>query len=200
MALFPALVAAACGGDGQPRTPTSPTPPTSLTPVTGRYSLTLTVGPACTTLADGLRSRSYLANIDSRAADDYVVTLSDAGFLADEQIGERAFIVHCSSWYGLGCHQFTASREGDQLRFRLASNDERFNDEFAGYGGMIVEVIPPDGRHLGISGTGLGRLEGDTIHAAIDGRVWDCPARYTSADRECANCNGAEVAMTFTRR
>ncbi len=130
--------------------------------------------------------------------DNYVVTLSGARFLADEQIGERTFIVHCGGPYG--CNQFTASREDGQLRFRLASNDERIDDEFAGYGGMIVELIPPDNRRLGIQGTGLGRLDGTTIEASIDGRVWYCPEKYSNFDEECAKCNNAKVAMTFTRR
>jgi hypothetical protein len=141
-----------------------------------------------------------MANIEARDADNYIVTLSDARFLADEQIGERSFIFNCSSSYGLGCNQFTASGEGDQLRFRLASNDERFSDEFAGYGGMIVELIPPDDKRLGIKGTGLGRLDGARIDASIDGKVWYCPANYSSFENECASCDNATVALTFTRR
>lgn len=194
-ALFLAFTAVACG-DGQPRAPTTSTPVDLLI---GPYSLTVTAGSACTTLPEVFRSRTYMASIESRGADSYVVALSHAKFLADEQIGERAFILHCSSAYGLDCNQFTASREGDRLRFRLAPNSERFDDEFAGYGGMIVELIPPDNNRLGISGTGLGRLDGTTIQASIDGRMWNCPAKYSSFDKECARCDNANVAMTFTR-
>ena len=195
-ALFLACAAMACG-DGRPRAPTTSTPVDLLV---GPYSLTVTTGSACTTLSEPLRIRTYSARIESRGPDNFVVTLSDAKFLADEQIGERAFRVHCSSWYGLGCNQFTASREADQLRFLLAGNWERFDDEFAGDGGMIVEVIPPDNDRLGISGTGLGRLDGTTIQASIDGRVWHCPAKDASFQNECSNCDNVSVAMTFVRR
>ena len=191
MALFVAS-AIACG-EG-PRTPTAAIP---ADPVVGLYTLTVT--SVCTTLPENLRSRTYMATIASRAMDDYVVTLSDARFLADEQIGERAFILHCSSSYGLGCNQFTATREGNQLRFRLAPNSERFGNEFAGEGGSIVELIPPDNSRLGISGTGLGRLDGTAIRGLIDGRVWACPARYSSFDDECASCSNASLAMTFVQ-
>jgi hypothetical protein len=191
-ALFVASAIACAEG---PRTPTAATP---VDPVVGLYTLTVT--SACTTLPENLRSRTYMATIASRAMDDYVVTLSDARFLADEQIGERAFIFHCSSSYGLGCNQFTATREGNQLRFRLAPNSERFDNEFAGEGGSIVELIPPDNSRLGISGTGLGRLDGTAIRGLIDGRVWACPARYSSFDDECASCSNASLGMTFVQR
>lgn len=194
-ALLLGLAAVACG-NGQPRTPTTPT---SADGVLGQYSLAVTTGSTCPTLPDIVRSRTYTASIDSRRPDDYVVTLSDARFLADEQIGERAFILHCSSHYGLSCNQFTASREGDQLRFRLAPNSERFDDEFAGYGGSIVELISLDNSRLEIDGTGLGRLDGTTIQASIDARVSYCSAKYFSTE-ECANCDTANVAMTFSRR
>ena len=189
-------VAVACG-DHRLATPTTSTPVDLLI---GGYSLTVTAGSACTTLPEVVRTRTYAADIESRGTNQYVITLSNARFLADEQIGERAFILHCSSSYGLGCNQFTASRESDDLRFRLASNDERFNDEFAGYGGMIVELLPPDDTRLGISGTGLGRLDGTSIQASFNGRVWSCPAKYTSFDAECASCDGTDVVMAFTRR
>lgn len=131
--------------------------------------------------------------------DDYVVTLSGATFLADEHTGERTFILNCGG--PLGCNQFTASRESGQLRFRLASNDERVDDEFAGYGGMIVELIPPENNRLGIQGAGLSRLDATTIQASIVGRVWFChPPPYSDFYNECAICNSANVALTFTRR
>ena len=195
--LLCAGAAGACGGN-PPATPTGPTVP--LDPLVGHYSLTVTAGPACRTLPEIARSRTYTASIESRGADNYVVTLTDGTFLADEQIGERTFISHCSSSYGLGCNQFTASREGDQVRFRMAPNNERFDDEFAGNGGSVVELIPPDNNRLGIQGTGLGRLDGTSIEASVDGRVWYCPARYSSFDEECASCDHANLAMTFTRR
>ena len=191
-ALF-AASAIACG-EG-PRTPTAAIP---VDPLVGLYTLTVT--SACTTLPETLRSRTYMASIAPGAIDDYVVTLSGASFLADEQIGVRAFIFHCSSSYGLDCNQFTATRDGNQLRFRLMPNWERFNNEFAGEGGSIVELIPPDNSRLGISGAGLGRLDGTTIRGSIDGRVWICPVRYTSFDDECASCSNASLAMTFVQR
>jgi hypothetical protein len=191
-----AFVTVACSGDRSPRTPTSPTP---VDLFSGPYSLTVTAGAECTGLPEVLRTRSYLASIEPRGADSYVVTLSGASFLADEQIGERAFRLHCSSSYGLDCNQFTASHDNDRLRLRLAPNSERFDDEFAGSGGSIVELIPPDNSRLGISGTGLGRLDATTIQASIDGQMWSCPAKYRSPD-ECSGCGGATIAMTFTRR
>ena len=197
MVLLCAGAAVTCGGS-PPATLTGPTIP--LDPLIGQYSLTVTAGPACRTLPEIARSRTYTARIESRSADNYVVTLTDGTFLADEQIGERTFILHCSSSYGLGCNQFTASREGDQVRFRLAPNSERFDDEFAGYGGSVVELIPPDNNRLGMDGMGLGRLDGTRIEASIDGRVWYCPARYSSFAEECASCDHASLAMTFTRR
>jgi hypothetical protein len=187
-----AVAATACS-----KAPTTPTPVDNLI---DRYVLTVTAGSTCSALPEFVRRRTYAATIEPRGTNNYVVTLSDAAFLADEQIGDRSFILHCSSSYGLGCNQFTATRDGDQIRFRLASNDERFDDEFAGYGGMIVELIPPDSRRLGINGTGLGRLDGTTIQASIEGRVWYCPTTYTSFEGECSTCNQASVAMSFTRR
>ena len=194
-ALLFAFVTVACG-DSQPRTPTTPTPD----PAVGRYALTVTVGSTCAVLPDIVRVRTYTATIDSRGADNYMVTLSGAKFLADEQIGPASFRIHCSAADGLDCNQFTASREGDQLRFRLIPNYIRLNDEFSGNGGSIVEVIPPDDHQLGIEGTGLGRQNGNTIQASIDGRVWYCPATFSNSSEECSGCETANVAMTFTRR
>lgn len=195
-ALFLAFALVACG-DGYSRTPTTPT---SADLLIGQYGLTVTAGSSCTALPEGLRSRTYIASISSNGPDNYVVTLSSAKFLADEQIGERSFIVHCSASYGLDCNQFTASREADQLRFRLAPNSERFDDEFAGYGGSIVELIPPDNHRLGITGAGLGRQDGTTVQASIAGSVWYCPTKYSSFMEECVSCDNANVSMTFSRR
>jgi hypothetical protein len=192
-ALIVAFAVLACR-DNRPSIPTTATP---VDGPTGQYSLTVTA--ECRALPEDLRSRSYLASIEPRTADNYIVTLSGARFLADEQISERSFRFHCSRSYGLDCNQFTASREGDQLRFRLAPNSERFDDEFAGYGGMIVELIPPDDRRLEIGGTGVGRLDGATIQASIDGSVWSCPPNIVTTD-ECAICNDARISMTFIRR
>jgi hypothetical protein len=196
-ALLFAFADAACG-DGQPRTPATPTP---VDLVLGRYALTVTVGSTCTALPDIVRSRTYTSTIESRGPDNYIVTLSDARFLADQQIGPGAFQIHCGDSYGLGCNQFTASRDGDQLQFRLVPNYKRLNDEFAGDGGSIIELIPPADHQLGIEGTGLGRLEGTTIQASIDGRVWYCPAAFSNFSEECTACeNARNVAMAFTRR
>jgi hypothetical protein len=147
-----------------------------------------------------VRRRTYGASIEAAVAGGYRVTLGEARFLEDEQIGERTFIIHCAASYGLGCNQFTATRDGDQIRFRLAPNSERFADEFAGYGGMIVELIPPESRQLGIDGTGVGQIAGATIQASIDGSVSLCPARYSSFETECASCNDARLTLTFERR
>ena len=185
-------------GDGQLRTSTTPTP---VDPAAGRYALTIIPSSTCAALPDIVRARTYTATIELRGADNYVVTLSGAKFLADEQIGLAAFTIHCGVSSGLGCNQFTASRDGDQLRFHLIPNYKRLNDEFAGDGGSIVELIPPDDQQLGIEGTGLGRLDGTTIQASINGRVWYCPAPFSNFSEECTVCeNAANVAMTFTRR
>lgn len=190
------LFAFAACGDSQPRTPAAPT---RVDPALGRYALTVTVDSTCNALPDIVRTRTYTSAIESRGPDDYIVTLSDAKFLADQQLGPATFQIHCG--YGLGCNQFTASREGNQLNFRLIPNYQRLNDEFAGGGGSIIELIPPADHHLGIEGTGLGRLDGTTIQAAIDGRVWFCPATFSNFSEECSACeNAADVTMTFTRR
>jgi hypothetical protein len=60
------------------------------------------------------------------------------------------FRIHCGASAGLGCNQVTASREGDLLRFHLIPNCQRLNNEFAGNGGSIVELIPPADNQLGI--------------------------------------------------
>ena len=81
-ALLFAFAGMACG-DSQPRTPATPT---SVDPAVGRQALTVTAGSACTTLPDIVRARTYTATIESRGPDNYIVTLSDARFLADQQI------------------------------------------------------------------------------------------------------------------
>jgi hypothetical protein len=189
-----AFAGLACG-DGQPGTPTTPTP---VDPV-GRYALTVTVDSTCA-LPNIVRARTFTATVAPRGADSYVVTLSGAKFLADEQIGPATFRIHCSAADGLDCNQFTVSPEGDQLRFRLIPNYIRLDYEFSGLGGSIVELIPPDDQRLGIEGTGLGRLDGNTIQASIDGRVSYCPATFSNYSEECTTCETANLAMTFTRR
>jgi hypothetical protein len=196
-ALLLAFASVACG-DRHPGTPTTPTP---VDLVVGPYALTVTVGATCTALPDNVRARTYTATIESLGADTYIVTLSGAKFLADEQIGPATFRIHCGAADGLDCNQFAVAREGDHLRFRLISNYERLAYEFAGHGGSIVELIPPDDHQLGIEGTGAGRLDGTTIQASIDGRVWYCPGTFSNFSEECTACeNAANVAMTFTRR
>jgi hypothetical protein len=106
------LFALAACDNSQPRTPATPT---RVDPALGRYTLTVTVGSTCNALPDIVRTRTYSSAIESRGPDDYIVTLSDANFLADQQIGPATFQIHCG--YGVGCNQFTASREGNQLNF-----------------------------------------------------------------------------------
>ena len=195
-ALVVAFAAVACGG--QPRTPTTPT---AVDPAVGRYTLTVTVGSTCAALPDSVRARTYTASIEARGADNYIVTLGGARFLADEQIGPRTFRIHCGAADGLDCNQFTASREGNRLRFRLIPNYQRLDDEFTGLGGSIVELIPPDDGQLAIEGTGLGRLDGTSIQASIDGRVSYCPRTFSSFSEDCAVCeHAADVTLTFTRQ
>jgi hypothetical protein len=191
-ALLFAFAGVACG---ERRTPATPNP---VDPAVGRHTLTVTADSTCTTLPDIVRARTYTATIESRDPDNYIVTLSDAKFLADQQTGPGAFQIHCGASYGLGCNQFTASREGNQLHFRLLPNYERLNDEFAGHGGSIIELIPPADHQFGIEGMGLGRLDRTTIQASIDGRVWYCPATFSNFSEECTVCENA--AMMFTRR
>jgi hypothetical protein len=195
--LFVALSASACG-ESRPAV-TSPGLDPDL--LSGQYSLALTIDSSCTALPDALHSRTYTSRIDSRVSGDYAVTLGGAAFLENVQVGERGFAINCGGGHDLGCNQFTATRDGDAIRFRLAPNNERLNDEFAGSGGMIVELIPPDAHQLSIDGVGSGLLTGGgAIRAAIDGRVSYCPAKYSSFDEDCATCQMARVEMTFTRR
>ena len=191
-----AFAGVACG-DSQPRTPATPTP---VDPAIGRHALTVTVGSTCTALPDIVRARTYTATIESGGPDNYIVTLSDAKFLADQQIEPSALQIHCGGSQRLGCNQFTASREGNELQFRLLPNYKRLNDELAGNGGSIIELIPPADHQFGIEGMGLGRLDGTAIPASIDGRVWYCPATFSNFSEECTVCENANAAMLFTRR
>ena len=61
-------------------------------------------------------------------------------------------------------------------------------------------MIPPADHQFGIEGMGLGWLDGTTIQASIDGRVWYCPATFSNFSEECTVCENANAAMTFTRR
>jgi hypothetical protein len=66
-------------------------------------------------------------------------------------------------------------------------------------GGSIAELVPPNNSQLTIEGTGLGHLDGAVIQAAIDGRVYYCPAAFRTTE-ECGTCDPARVTLTFTRR
>jgi hypothetical protein len=152
-------------------------------PLTGQYSLTLVHD--CKQVPEEARTRRYTATIEP-ASSGMVVTLSDAHFL----FGGVCTLVPSR----LGCHQFLASLEQDNVRFDLLNDDEW-------HGGYITERVPP-GTWLQVYGSAVGRLENGNIAAAGTGGVWYCPGNpeYPFPCMTSTACENANLRMTFVRR
>jgi hypothetical protein len=153
----------------------------SADPLTGQYSLTLVHD--CQAVPEGARTRRYTATIDS----DLIVTLSDAQFSFDNGCVTMDAL-------RLGCHQFLASREQDNVRFDLLNDHEW-------HGGYITERVPA-GTWLQVFGSTSGRLEGGNVTASGTGGVWYCPANQ-DLPFPCLTSTGCEnvnLQMTFVRR
>ena len=178
--------------------PMSPTPTDSIV---GRYALSLTAGSECASIPARARNRTYSAKIERYASEGYLVTLSDATFVTDVQLSERSFRTPCGALSSvLGCNQFLLSRDGPEIEFQLIPNSQRFDNEFGGAGGTIVEQTAPD-TVLMIHGTGRGRLEGGTIEATLQGGLWSCsPVRGDGYCAASVTCDTNNLRLVFTRK
>jgi hypothetical protein len=189
------------GCDSGRQTPTAPaqaaTPPPAPPPppggnatddrLVGRYTLTLDLGSECGAIPDAARVRRYTATIDPDRQLGYVVTLSDASFLAG--------LICTFTVTGLGCNQFPASRNGDLVEFDLVNN----NDD--GHGGHIVEQLS-SGTWIEIIGKAAGQLSAQTIEATGSSSVWYCPSPsgYPFPCFSHTGCRSTDTRLTFTRR
>jgi len=156
-------------------------PGASTDSLVGRYTLTLTHG--CTEVPEAARTRTYTASIEP-AVSGFVVTLSDAQFLQGD--------VCTMAESRLGCHQFLASRQGDNVRFDLTNADEW-------HGGYITEHIPTD-TWLQVYGSAVGRLNGGAITASGSGGVWYCPTSIRNGCNAARYCEATDLRLTFNRR
>ena len=150
-------------------------------PLTGQYSLTLVHD--CDAVPEEARTRRYTATIDS----DLIVTLSDAQLY----FGSVCFTTDALR---LGCHQFLASREQDNVRFDLHNDDEW-------HGGYITEHVSP-GTWLQVFGSAVGQLESGNVMASGTGGVWYCPGP-AEQPFPCVNsrsCQDVNLRLTFVRR
>ena len=160
----------------------SPTPPPSTAAeYIGNYTMTVDIGERCV-VPENVRSRTYTATIASAVGDPakstkLVVTLKDATFR--QGCGNNFFAP------GLGCNQFTASAEGEGIRFGLAGLDE-------GEGGQIWELLP-GAEFILAAGNAFGRFEGPDIVASGSTEVW-----YGAPPAQL--CFGTDYRLTFTRR
>lgn len=175
-------------GPSVPVTPVPPQPAPEPTPgesIAGLYRLDLSIGESCTGLPEVARQRTYTATIAPAGA-HYVVTLSDASFLAG---GICTFAPS-----KLGCDQFLASRVGDQVRFDMINE----NDD--GHGGHIVEFIPPS-TWIEVIGTATGDVKDGNMTAAGTASVWYCRDRagYPFPCGSFGGC-GSDLLMKFTRK
>jgi hypothetical protein len=170
-------------------------PPTSsspIDPIVGAYTLTLTAASECATIPEAVRHRTYAARIDGN--ERYVVTLSGAVFLTEERSPDG--IGPCRAFSELGCNQFRVSRHGEEIEVQMIPDYQRLDDEFGGWGGSIVEQTAP-GAFLGVSGTGRGRLDGETMVVTLAGRLWYSPAEPVFRHVDCST---TDLHLAFTRR
>ena len=198
-----ALLLAVTGCDSNHPPPTAPNPPPTMMgspippppapsaptdSIVGRYKLDLTVGPACGSVPEAARNRTYTATVDSAGGTNYVVTLSDASFLSGP--------ICTAAPSRLDCNQFQASRAGDLLRFDLINE----NDD--GHGGHIVEQVPP-GTWIELIGSGTGRMpaQDGIITATGSANVWYCRtvSGYPFPCVLPVGCQSADFRLTFTR-
>jgi hypothetical protein len=164
--------------------PTDPGPPE---PSLGRYSLEMRLDEGCEQLPSQTRSRTYDAEITASAKGGFVVTLSGGRFLSGG--------ICTAAPSGLGCNQFMATRQGDEMRFELRNE----NDD--GHGGHIVEQTP-EGWWIEVIGAATGRLQSDTIVATGAADVWYCetPLGYPFPCPTYGGCSSANFQLSFTRK
>jgi hypothetical protein len=169
--------------------PPAPAPPSGsiVDEVTGDYTLRLELGSGCAVIPETDRTRNYTATITSPRERNYVVSLTSGNFLGG---------LICTAYpAGLGCDQFTASRDEDLIRFDLANN----NDD--AHGGHIVERLS-SGTWVEIIGSAAGRLQGTTIEAVGTTSVWYCPTSlpYPFPCFSFTGCKSSDTKFTFTRQ
>lgn len=201
------LAFAAC--NGLPQAPTSMSQPQQTQPaperprtfqttsdaLVGSYTLTLSLGSTCNLVPEAERIRKYAASIDNAGSGRYVVTLSDAHFLAGPICTAGA-----GRFAGIGCHQFAASQDIDTASFFLENN----NDE--AHGGHVVEQLS-SGEWLEIIGGagGPSQTSGSSI-TSIDATgtstVWYCPTRsgYPFPCSASVYCPSTDLRLTFIRK
>lgn len=153
--------------------------------ITGVYQLDLSFGEGCAALPDAARHRTYTATIETVGARS-VVTLTGGTFL------DGGICTAAPS--KLGCHQFLASRTGDQVRLDLVNE----NDD--GHGGHIVEQVPPS-TWIEVIGTATGDIKDGNITATGTASVWYCRGN-AGYPFPCATYGGCEsdLRMTLTRK
>jgi hypothetical protein len=125
-------------------------------------------------------SNQYSARLADDGPGRYVVTLSNATFLQDNNCIPR------------GCNQFRAVEDGATLRFSLENNDEWS-------GGYITEKTTA-GTWLEIYGIAAGVFHPTVIEASGPGKVlycsfpgaWSCSARNVSCQ--------SNLKYVFTRK
>lgn len=174
-----------------PPPPPAPEPPPVTSPdpndrLPGKYSLTLDLGNDCRSLLGEASLRRYTATIAPRQGGGYVVTLEDAVFLGGAICGWDSM---------LGCHQFSASRDGDQIQLGLINN----NDD--AHGGHIVERTAA-GTWLEIIGAARGTFDGTAIEAAGSNSVWYCSSNqgYPFPCHAYTSCGSDDMTLRFARR
>ena len=205
LVMVAALTLAGCDSGG--RTPSSPSPTQTTPPVSspapspgfsppgstslaGQYDLTLTIAPTCGVIPEADRTRQYLADITRIEGGRHLVTLSGARFLSGPICTAAS-----GRFAGIGCHQFFASEDIDEVNAFLDNN----NDE--AHGGHIVEQLPSGG-WWELTGFAGGRLTAPTIETSGKASVWYCPLPlgYPFPCNAFQSCRDTDFRLTFSRR
>ena len=162
----------------------TPVPVPSSDPLAGLYTLAVTATSECPGIPAAAMSRTYSAAVDPTGADTFRVTLGDATFL----LGDI-----CSGFSGIGCHQFTASRNGATWTVNLGSAEDQ--------GGKIIEHIAP-GNWAYYTGSGSAPVTSPDLQMTLNGGgIWACPT-LQQAPFPCdtfQHCS-SNLRLTFTRR
>jgi hypothetical protein len=176
------------GGVSNPVTFSITPPP--MDPMESEYALSVTVDslcPACATLPDDARHRTYAATIATRADGNVVVSLGGGRLLSGPicTLGPS----------GLDCHQCLASRASGTVQFSLLNE----NDE--AHGGHIVEQIPQTG-WMELIGNLTSPASNDMMSASGDGSLWFCSdvTRYPFPCAHSVGCAVHDLRMTFVRQ